>query len=51
MSLADYPSLEQQQRYGFQGAVVILFVALTLLTAFERIDPLVFARLWHRSQL
>jgi len=33
MSLAEYPSTEQQQRYIFQGAVVIVFVALTLLTA------------------
>ncbi|WP_026086221.1 MULTISPECIES: photosystem II assembly protein Psb34 [Fischerella] len=34
MSLAEYPSPEQQQRYIFQGAVAILFVALTLMTAF-----------------
>ncbi len=33
MSLTEYPSTEQQQRYIFQGAVVIVFVALTLLTA------------------
>jgi hypothetical protein len=30
---AEYPSPEQQQRYAFQGAVAVLFVALTLLTA------------------
>ena len=34
MSLAEYPSPEQQQRYIFQGAVAILFVALTLMIAF-----------------
>nr|WP_228045387.1 ssl1498 family light-harvesting-like protein [Tolypothrix sp. PCC 7601] len=34
MSLAEYPSTKQQQRYIFQGAVAIVFVALTLLTAF-----------------
>ncbi len=34
MSLAEYPSPEQQQRYIFQGAVAVLFVALTLMTAF-----------------
>lgn len=34
MSLAEYPSPEQQQRYIFQGAIAILFVALTLMTAF-----------------
>lgn len=33
MSLAKYPSTEQQQRYIFQRAVAIVFVALTLLTA------------------
>ena len=33
-SKAEYPSPKQQQRYAFQGAVAILFVALTLLTAF-----------------
>ncbi|HIK05685.1 MAG TPA: ssl1498 family light-harvesting-like protein [Trichormus sp. M33_DOE_039] len=33
MSLAEYPSPEQQQRYIFQGAIAILFVALTLMTA------------------
>jgi hypothetical protein len=33
MSLAEYPSTQQQQRYIFQGAVAIVFVALTLLTA------------------
>lgn len=33
MSLAEYPSPEQQRRYGLQGAVAILFVALTLLSA------------------
>lgn len=30
---AIYPSLEQQQRYAFQGAVAFLFVMLTLFTA------------------
>ncbi len=34
MSLAEHPSPEQQQRYVFQGAIAILFVALTLMTAF-----------------
>ncbi|WP_026733105.1 photosystem II assembly protein Psb34 [Fischerella sp. PCC 9605] len=34
MSRAEYPSPEQQQRYVFQGAIAILFVALTLMTAF-----------------
>lgn len=34
ISLAEYPSPEQQQRYVFWGAVAILFVALTLLSAF-----------------
>jgi len=33
MSLAEYPSPEQQQRYALQGAVAILFVALTLWSA------------------
>ncbi|MBD2356087.1 ssl1498 family light-harvesting-like protein [Tolypothrix sp. FACHB-123] len=33
MSLAEYPSTEQQQRYIFQGVVAIVFIALTLLTA------------------
>ncbi|MBD2596447.1 ssl1498 family light-harvesting-like protein [Nostoc spongiaeforme FACHB-130] len=33
MSLAEYPSPEQQQRYIFQGALAIVFVALILLTA------------------
>ncbi len=31
---AEYPSPEQQQRYGLQGAVAILLVTMTLLTAF-----------------
>jgi hypothetical protein len=34
MSLAEYPSSEQQKRYAFQGAIAIVFVALTLLTVF-----------------
>jgi hypothetical protein len=34
MSLAEYPSPEQQQRYIVQGIVAIMFVALTLMTAF-----------------
>jgi hypothetical protein len=31
---AQSPSREQQQQYAFQGAIAILFVTLTLLTAF-----------------
>lgn len=31
---AEYPSVEQQQRYALQGAIAIVFVALTILTAF-----------------
>lgn len=34
MSLAEYPSPEQQHRYIFQGVIAILLVALTLMTAF-----------------
>jgi hypothetical protein len=30
---AEYPSLEQQRRYMFQGAVAILLVSVTILTA------------------
>jgi hypothetical protein len=33
MYLAEYPSPKQQQRYALQGAVAILFVALTLWSA------------------
>ena len=33
MYLAEYPSPKQQQRYALQGAVTILFVALTLWSA------------------
>ncbi len=33
MSWVEYSSPEQQWRYAFQGAVGILFLALTLLTA------------------
>ncbi len=33
MYFAEYPSTEQQQSYASQGALAILFVALTLLTA------------------
>lgn len=32
---AEYPSVEQQQRYLFQGAVAVLFVGLLLLTTFS----------------
>lgn len=33
MYLADYPSLEQQNRYKFQGAIATLFIgALVLLS-------------------
>jgi hypothetical protein len=31
---AEYPSLEQQQRYALQGAIAILLVAFSILTAF-----------------
>ncbi|WP_416669408.1 photosystem II assembly protein Psb34 [Egbenema bharatensis] len=31
---AEYPSPEQQQRYALQGAIAVLLVALTVLTAF-----------------
>lgn len=31
---AQSPSPEQQQQYAFQGAIAILFVTFTLLTAF-----------------
>lgn len=31
---AQYPSLDQQQRYALQGAVAVLFVSLLVLTAF-----------------
>ena len=34
MSLADYPSPEQQKRYVSLGAGAMLLVAITLLTAF-----------------
>lgn len=30
---AEYPSLDQQQRYAFQGAIAVLLVVFTLLTA------------------
>jgi hypothetical protein len=33
MYFAVYPSVEQQRRYLFQGAVAVLLVATTLLTA------------------
>lgn len=33
MYLAEYPCPQQQQRYLFQGAVALLFVTLTVLTA------------------
>jgi hypothetical protein len=32
--LAEYPLPQQQQLYLFQGAVALLFVSLTLMTAF-----------------
>jgi hypothetical protein len=32
--LAEYPSPQQQQRYLLQSAVALLFVSLTLMTAF-----------------
>lgn len=31
---AQSPSPEQQQKYALQGAIAILFVTLTILTAF-----------------
>ncbi len=31
---AEYPSIEQQQRYALQGAIAVLLVTLTMLTAF-----------------
>jgi hypothetical protein len=31
----EYPSPEQQKRYALQGAVAVLLVALTLVTAFS----------------
>jgi hypothetical protein len=31
---AEYPSPEQQQRYALQGAIAVLLVTLTVLTAF-----------------
>ncbi len=34
MSLANYPSPEQQKRYVFLGAGATLLIAITLLTAF-----------------
>ena len=34
MSLANYPSLEQQKRYVFWGTGATLLITLTLLTAF-----------------
>ena len=34
MSLADYPSPEQQKRYVFLGAAAALLITITLLTAF-----------------
>ncbi|MGB8700547.1 MAG: ssl1498 family light-harvesting-like protein [Thermosynechococcaceae cyanobacterium] len=30
---ATYPSAEQQRRYMFQGALAVLFVAVTFMTA------------------
>lgn len=34
MSLAEYPSVEQQQRYIFLGIGAFLFVAVTMVIAF-----------------
>ncbi|GAC1505874.1 MAG: hypothetical protein NVS2B14_18000 [Chamaesiphon sp.] len=34
MYFAEYPSPEEQQRYAFQGALAVLLIATTLLTAF-----------------
>ena len=34
MSYAEYPAIYEQRRYVRQGAVALLFVALTILTAF-----------------
>ncbi|MCD8486845.1 MAG: ssl1498 family light-harvesting-like protein [Desertifilum sp.] len=31
---AEYPSLEQQQRYMLQGAIAVLLVGFLLLTSF-----------------
>ena len=31
---AQYPTIDQQQRYLFQGAAAVLFVSLLVLTAF-----------------
>jgi hypothetical protein len=33
MYYAEFPSLEQQRRYAVQGAMAVLFVVATLLTA------------------
>ena len=33
MYYAEFPSIDQQRRYAFQGAMAILFVVTTLLTA------------------
>lgn len=33
MYYAEFPSIDQQRRYAFQGALAILFVVTTLLTA------------------
>lgn len=35
MYLADYPSLDQQRIYAFQGGAAILFVTTLLLVAFS----------------
>ena len=32
---AEFPSLEQQQRYVFQGVIALLLVTLSILTAFS----------------
>lgn len=32
--VADYPSIDQQQRYALQGAIAFLLVTFTVLTAF-----------------
>ncbi|WNZ26862.1 ssl1498 family light-harvesting-like protein [Leptolyngbya sp. NK1-12] len=33
MYYAEFPSVEQQRRYAFQGALAVLLVVTTLLTA------------------
>ncbi len=33
MYLAEYPSVEQQRQYMFQGALAVMLLATTILTA------------------